>query len=66
VDAVFGLVFRYLDVFDQIADFGMVKDLPKVQAWRAALAKRPSVQRAAHPEYPELLQQFLMQRNSAI
>ncbi len=66
VDAVFGPVFRYLDIFDQIADFWMMKDLPKVNAWRAALAKRPSVQHAAHPEYPKLLRQFLLQRNAAI
>jgi glutathione S-transferase len=66
VDAVFGPVFRYLDVFDQIADFELLKDLPKVQAWRAALAKRASVQHAAHPDYPALLSQFLLQRKSAI
>jgi glutathione S-transferase len=66
VDAVYGPVFRYLDVFDEIADFGFLKDLPKVQAWRSALAARPSVQQAAHPDYPALLRQFLQQRGSAI
>jgi glutathione S-transferase len=66
VDVVFGPVFRYLDVFDQIADFGLLKHLPKVQAWRAALTKRPSVQQAAHAEYPDLQRQFLLQRKSAI
>jgi glutathione S-transferase len=66
VDAVFGPVFRYLDVFDQIADFGLLKDLPMVQAWRIALAKRDSVQKAAHPDYAEILEQFLRQRHSAI
>ncbi len=38
VDAVFGPVFRYFDVFDGIADFGMMTGLPRTAAWRAALA----------------------------
>jgi glutathione S-transferase len=66
VDAVFGPVFRYFDVFDTIADFGFLKGLPQVQAWRMQLAKRPSVQQAAHPDYAQLLLQFLRQRQSAI
>jgi glutathione S-transferase len=66
VDAVFGPVFRYLDVFDEIDHFGFLNELPKVQAWRGALANRPSVQQAAHPDYPALLRQFLRQRGSAI
>ncbi len=66
VDAAFGPVFRYLDVFDTIGDFGFLVGLPKVQAWRQQLAKRPSVQQAAHPDYPELLLHFLRERRSAI
>jgi glutathione S-transferase len=66
VDAVFGPIFRYLDVFDEIADFGFLKELPQVQSWRNALAARPSVQQAAHPDYPALLRTFLQQRGSAI
>src|SRR6266700_8071187 len=34
VDAVFGPVFRYFDVFDEIADFGILADKPKVARWR--------------------------------
>ena len=58
VDAVFGPVFRYFDAFDRISDFGILADLPKVAAWRAALAARPSVQAAVSPEYPTLLWDF--------
>src|SRR6201985_1235609 len=43
VDAVFGPVFRYFDVFDQIGDFGILTSTPRLAAWRAALAARPSV-----------------------
>jgi len=66
VDAVFAPVFRYLDVFERIGDFGLLVGLTKVQAWRAALALRPSVQAAANPRYPELLAAFLARRGSAL
>jgi glutathione S-transferase len=66
VDAVFGPVFRYFDVFDAIDDFGFWSDLPKVQRWRHALAVRPSVAKAAHQDYRELLRQFLLARRSAL
>ncbi len=66
VDAVFAPVFRYLDVFERIGDFGLLAGLVKVQAWRAALALRPSVRAAASPCYPELLTAFLARRGSAL
>ena len=51
VDTVFGPVFRYFDAFDRIGDFGILSDLPKVAAWRRALASRATVQAAVAPEY---------------
>ena len=66
VDAVFAPVFRYLDVFERIGDFGLLAGLVKVEAWRAALALRPSVRAAASPCYPELLTAFLARRGSAL
>jgi glutathione S-transferase len=66
VDATFGPVFRYFEVFEQIGEAGFFGDAPKVQAWRGALAKRPSVQQAALPQYAVLLQQFLRARNSEL
>jgi glutathione S-transferase len=66
VDAVFGPVFRYFDVFESIEDFGFFKHTPLVRAWRSQLAKRPSVQSAVGTDYtPELLQ-FLRRKTSAI
>jgi len=64
VDAVFGPVFRYFDTFETIADFGLFADLPKVSAWRAALAERPSVRNAVTEDYPSRLNAFLRARNS--
>ena len=66
VDAVFGPVFRYLDVFDEIGDFGFITDLPKVQAWRTALRLQESVQQASPPDYRSALLAFLLRRGSAL
>jgi len=64
VDAVFGPVFRYFDVFDDIADFGILAGKPTLQRWRKALAARPSVRTAVSTDYPALLRGFLDRRNS--
>ena len=64
VDAVFGPVFRYFDVFDAIADFGILGAKPKLARWRNALAARPSVRTAVSADYPVLLRDFLNRRNS--
>jgi len=64
VDAVFGPVFRYFDVFDAIEEFGVFDGLPKVQAWRTALAQRPSVRDAVTADYPDRLRTFLRARRS--
>ena len=66
VDAVFGPVFRYFDVFDAIDDFGFWDGLPNVQRWRRALATRPSVAGAVRTDYRDLLGGFLLARRSAL
>jgi glutathione S-transferase len=64
VDAAFGPVFRYFDVFDAIADLGVLAGKPKVAAWRRALAARPSVRSAAAADYADRLRQFLDAQDS--
>jgi len=64
VDAVFGPVFRYFDVFDEIGDFGILAGKPKLAQWRANLAARPSVQSAVGANYPALLRDFIERRRS--
>lgn len=66
VDAVFGPAFRYFEVFDTLGDFGIWQGLPRIQAWRQALAVRPSVASAVHADYPQRLQAFLRARGSAL
>jgi glutathione S-transferase len=66
VDAVFAPIFRYFDIFDQIADLGAFDGLPKVQAWRRALAERPSVQKAVSPEFGDSLRRFLAKKGGVL
>ncbi|WP_175924090.1 glutathione S-transferase family protein [Burkholderia latens] len=66
VDAAFGPVFRYFDVFEQIDDFGFFAAPPKLTAWRQRLAERPSVRAAVRPDYPQLLMDFLLKRGSVL
>lgn len=66
VDAVFAPVFRYFDVFDEIADLGVFRAAPKVRAWRAALAERPSVREAVVADYPQRLRTFLLEQDGVV
>jgi glutathione S-transferase len=66
VDAAFAPVFRYFEVLDTIEDFGVFSNTPKVRAWRDALQQRPSVQSAVRADYAQLLQAFLLNRNSEL
>jgi len=66
VDAVFGPVFRYFDVFERIGDFGIFDDTPRVSAWRRELSMRPSVRAAVADDYGARLLQFLRSRGGAL
>ncbi|MCR4268210.1 glutathione S-transferase family protein [Nitratireductor sp. ZSWI3] len=66
VDAVFAPAFRYFDVFDTIADFGVFDGLPKVVKWRKALAARPTVREAVVFDYGDRLRRFLAKKDGVI
>lgn len=66
VDAVFGPVFRYFDLFDQVELHGILDDLPRIAAWRSALAERPSVRGAVAADYPQRLARFVANRGGAL
>ena len=66
VDAVFGPVFRYFDVLDNVGETGFFEQLPKVRAWRRALAARPSVREAVSSGYARELHRFLLARGSEL
>lgn len=66
VDAVFGPAFRYLDTFEALGEAGWLDGLPRMQAWRGALAVRPSVRQAVQADYPRRLREFLLAQGSAL
>jgi glutathione S-transferase len=66
VDAAFGPVFRYFDVFDCIGDFGVLAGRSKLNAWRTALTARPSIRNAVAGDYEPRLWSFLKARKSYI
>jgi glutathione S-transferase len=66
VDAAFGPVFRYFDVFDEIADLGILAGKPKLARWRQSLGARPSVRGAVSADYPTLLRDFVERRQSRL
>jgi glutathione S-transferase len=66
VDAVFGPVFRYFDVFAQLGEDDFLAGLPRLCVWRDALNARASVRQAAPPNYPQLLRDFLLRRGTAL
>ena len=60
VDAAFGPVFRYFDLFERIIELRLFDGLPKVLSWRHALALRPSVREAVTPDYSDRLRAFVV------
>ncbi len=64
IDGVWGTIFRYFDVFDEIGDFANMTGLNHVPAWRKTVSQRPSVINAPPAGYPERLKRFLRNRNS--
>ncbi len=63
VDAAFAPAFRYFDLFDRVGG-GLFDGKPRLNAWRRALADRPSVRGAVAGDYLERLQEFVASRGS--
>ena len=64
VDAAFGPVFRYLDVFDWRLGRPLIDRPRKARAWSEALAQRPSVRAAVADDYAERLIDFVVAKGS--
>ena len=64
VDAVFAPAFRYFDVFDEIGDFGILANKPKIARWRKSLRERPSVRDAVSSDYHDRLRAFMKVQGS--
>lgn len=66
VDAVYAPLFRYFGIIDpEVAD-PIFAGLPRVTAWRAALAERPSVRNAVIDTYPDLFRDHLRKQGAMI
>jgi glutathione S-transferase len=66
VDAAFGPVLRYFDVFDRVSGIPLFDATPKVRAWRQALRERASVRDAVRPDYPQRLAQFVISQGGIL
>ena len=64
IDAVYGPIFRYFDVFDTFMDLDTLDNLPKCHHWRQALMQRDSIQKAVSENYTDDLIDFLSHRES--
>ena len=64
IDGVWGTIFRYLDIFDNIGDIELLADSPKTRAWRETVSARPSVIGAPPKGYEARLVNFLINRKS--
>lgn len=64
IDGVWGTIFRYFDVFDDISDFGVLSGLSATERWRQRIRDRASVAGAVSADYPERLRAFLRARPS--
>lgn len=64
IDAVYGPIFRYFDVFESKMDLGIFQNVGKVLDWRGHLRVRESVRQAVTSDYPERLLAFVRDRGS--
>lgn len=66
IDAVYGPIFRYFDVFDTLFTLNTFEECPKCTVWRNTLKHRRSVQNAVPKDYSARLTEFLINRESYI
>lgn len=66
VDVVFAPIFRYFDVLSPVVSQAIFDKLPRVAAWRASLAKRPSVVSAVRDDYADLFQEQLGKQRAIV
>lgn len=66
VDAVYAPLFRYFTLIDPSEAQEVFDGLPRVSAWRAALAARASVRNAAAEDYASRFQAHLRQQGALL
>jgi len=66
VDAVYAPLFRYFDITPATVAYQIFDGLPRISAWRSALAERPSVRHAVVEDYADRFQRNLREQGSFI
>jgi len=66
VDAVFAPLFRYFDILGPTVSQPIFENLPRINAWRAALAVRESVIAAVGNDYAERFKRHLSQHQALL
>lgn len=64
IDAVYGPIFRYFDVFDSVIGLDLSREAGNVQRWRGHLRSRESIRQAVTVDYPERLLAYIQNRGS--
>jgi glutathione S-transferase len=66
LDAIIAPAFRILDRAEALTPLATSEELPKVQAWRMALAAHPSVRAAVLDTFPERLKAFWREKGGVL
>lgn len=66
IDAIYGPVMRYFDMFDALGVENLLGTTPKLAAWRKALLARPSVKNAVAADFTEKMAALIAARNGYI
>lgn len=66
VDAVYGPVMRYFDVFDDFGLADLLSGTPKIARWRRALLARPSVKNAVGGDFVAKMGALIARRQGYI
>lgn len=64
IDAVYGPIFRYFDVFDSVIGLDLSREAGNVQRWQGHLRSRESIRQAVTVDYPERLLAYIQNRGS--
>ncbi len=64
IDAAYGPIFRYFNVFKQCMYLDLLSHFPRLKAWNNALQQRLSIINAVNKEYPLQLKTFIQNKRS--
>jgi len=66
IDTAYAPLFMRMDLLNQWLDFDLYTQTPKIKAWAKNLATLPAVQQSVVPEFPQIFENMLKNRQSYI